>query len=99
MRPKDPKVPKAQAKAKRRKLVSQVFKTCNQKQARKLRNLCKWDRFTPLTRRGFRMNGVLMNGTMENPKENPEEPKVRSKVQKAQAKVEDRKRILEVLKT
>ena len=61
--PKDPKVPKAHARVRPRKLVSQVLKTRKQKQARKLRNQCKWVRFIPLTRRGFRTNGVLTNGT------------------------------------
>ena len=55
--PKEPKVrskvPKAHTRAKHRELVSQVFNTRNRKQARKVRNQCKWDRFIPLTRRGF----------------------------------------------
>ena len=50
------------AKVKRRQRVSEVLKTCYQKQARKLRNQCKWHRFVPLSRRGFMMNGVLTNG-------------------------------------
>ena len=50
--PKDPKVPKAHARVKRRKLAPQVLKTWNQ-----------WDRVIPLTHRGFTMNGVLTNGT------------------------------------
>ena len=28
-----------------------------------LRNQCKWDKFIPLTRRGFTRNGVLATGT------------------------------------
>ena len=36
--------------------------------------------------------------TLENPKGSPKEPKVRSKVQKAQAKVKHRKRASQVLK-
>ena len=39
--PKDPKVPKAHAKLKHRKLGSQVLETRNQRQARKLRNQSK----------------------------------------------------------
>ena len=61
--PKDPKVPKAHARVKHRKLVSQVLKTRNQRQARKLRNQSKWDMFVPLTRCGFMLNGVLMSGS------------------------------------
>ena len=64
-----PKVPKARTRAKHRKLVSQVLKTRNQRQARKLRNV---HRHVPLTLHGTMvgivtngtMAGVLMNGTM-----------------------------------
>ena len=59
--PKEPKVPKARTSARHRKLVSQVLKTRNQRQARKLRNLHK---HVPLTIPGFMMDGVLTNGTM-----------------------------------
>ena len=66
---KEPKVPKAHTKVKRRKLVSQVWITRNQRQARKVRNLHK---HIPLTLLGTRvgmvtngtMAGVLMNGMM-----------------------------------
>ena len=44
--PKEPKVPVARTRAKHRKLVSQVLKTLNQRQARTLRNL---HRHVPLT--------------------------------------------------
>ena len=44
---------------KHRKLVYQVWKTRNQRQARKLRNLHK---HVPLTIHGFMMDGVLTNG-------------------------------------
>ena len=67
--PKDPKVPKAHTRAKHRQLVSQVLKTRNQRQARKLRNLY---RHVPLTLPGTMVGlvtngttaGVLMNGMM-----------------------------------
>ena len=58
--PKEPKVPHARTRAKHRKLVSQVLKTRNQRQARKLRNL---DRRVPLTLLGT-MVGIVTNGTM-----------------------------------
>ena len=58
--PKEPKVPKARTRAKHRQLVSQVFKTRNQRQARKLRNL---HRHVPLTLPGT-MVGIVKNGTM-----------------------------------
>ena len=58
--PKEPKVPKARTRAKHRNLVSQVLKTRNQRQARKLRNL---HRHVPLTLHGT-MVGVVTNGTM-----------------------------------
>ena len=60
--PKDPKVPKAHERVKHWKLVPQVLKTRNRRQARKLRNQRKWDMFDPLTRRGFMMAGVMRNG-------------------------------------
>ena len=63
MRAKDPKVPRAHARVKHRKLVSQVLKTRNQRQGRKLKNQRKWDMFVPLTPRGFMMKGVPTNGT------------------------------------
>ena len=63
--PKEPKVrskvPKAHTRAKHRKLVYQVLKTRNQRQARKLR---KWDTSVPLTILGLMMDGILTNGTM-----------------------------------
>ena len=63
------KVPKAYIKVKHRKLVSQVMKTRNRRQAQKLRN---WDMPAPLTlpatmngmMTNGRMAGVLMNGMM-----------------------------------
>ena len=58
--PKDPKVPKARTRAKHRKLVSQVLKTRNQRQARKLGNL---HRHVPLTLPGT-MVGIVANGMM-----------------------------------
>ena len=58
--PKVPKVPKAGRKAKHRKLVSQVLKTRNQRQARTLWNL---HRHVPLTVLGT-MVGIVTNGTM-----------------------------------
>ena len=58
--PKEPKVPKARTRAKHRNLVSQVLKTRNQRQARKLRNL---HRHVPLTLHGT-MVGIVTNGTM-----------------------------------
>ena len=58
--PKVPKVPKARTKAKHRKLVSQVLKNRNQRQARTLRNL---HRHVPLTLLGT-MVGIVTNGTM-----------------------------------
>ena len=62
--PKEPKVrtklPKAYTRAKHRKLVSQVLKTRNQRQARKLRNLHSR---VPLTLPGT-MVGMVTNGTM-----------------------------------
>ena len=58
--PKEPKVPKARTRAKHRKLVSQVLKTRNQRQARKFRNL---HRHVPLTLPGT-MVGIVTNGTM-----------------------------------
>ena len=54
------KVPKAHTRAKHRKVVSQVLKTRNRRQARKLRNR---DRHVPLTLPG-RMVGMVTNGTM-----------------------------------
>ena len=59
--PKEPKVPKARTRVKHRKLVSQVLKTRNQRQARKLRNLHKR---VLLTIHGFMMDGISANGTM-----------------------------------
>ena len=59
--PKEPKVPTA--KVKPRKLVSQVWITRKQRQARKLRNLHKRIPLTILTRTGLVMTGVL-NGMM-----------------------------------
>ena len=53
---------RAHAKVKYRERESQVLKTGTQKRARIIRNRCKWDRFTPLTRRGFTRNEVLTNG-------------------------------------
>ena len=64
------KVPKAQSKTNCRKSVSQILKTWNQKEARKLRIQCKWDRFVPLTRRGFTINGDVTNGTTAGVKMN-----------------------------
>ena len=58
--PKVPQVPKARTRAKHRKLVSQVLKTRNQRQARTLRNL---HRRVPLTLPGT-MVGIVTNGTM-----------------------------------
>ena len=58
--PKGPNVPKARTMTKHRKLVSQVLKTRNQRQARKLRNL---HRHVPLTHPGT-MAGIVTNGTM-----------------------------------
>ena len=58
--PKEPKVPKDRTRAKHRKLVSQVLKTRNQRQARTLRNL---HRRVPLTLPGT-MVGIVTNGTM-----------------------------------
>ena len=58
--PKEPKVPKARTKVKRRKMVSQVLKTRNQRQARRLRNLHK---HVLLTLHGT-VAGVLANGMM-----------------------------------
>ena len=60
--PKEPKVPKVRTKAKHRKLVSQVLKTRNQRQARKLKNQSKWDMSVPLTLPGT-MVGIVTNGT------------------------------------
>ena len=65
----EPKVPKKRTRAKHRKLVSQVLKTRNQRQARTLRIL---HRHVPLTLPGTTvgivtngpMAGVLMNGMM-----------------------------------
>ena len=61
--PKEPKVrtkvPKAHTRAKHRKLVSQVLKTRNRRQARKLRNL---HRHVPLILLGT-MVGLVTNGT------------------------------------
>ena len=57
------KVPNAQATVKHRTRVSHVSTTRNQKQARKLRNQCTWERFVPLRCRRSMMNGVLRNGT------------------------------------
>ena len=54
------KVPKAYIRAKHRKLVSQVLKTRNRRQARTFRNL---HRHTPLTLPGT-MVGMVTNGTM-----------------------------------
>ena len=58
--PMDPKVSKAHTRAKHRKLVSQVLKTRNQRQARTLKNL---HRHVPLTLPGT-MVGMVTNGTM-----------------------------------
>ena len=62
--PKEPKVQtkvsKAHTRAKHRKLVSQVLKTRNRRQARKLRN---FHRHVPLTLPGT-MVGTVTNGTM-----------------------------------
>ena len=58
--PKEPKVPKARTRAENRKLVSQVLKTRNQIQARKLRNL---HRHVSLILLGT-MVGIVTNGTM-----------------------------------
>ena len=62
--PKEPRVrtktPKAHTRAKHRKLVSQVLKTRNRRQARKLRNL---HRHVPLILPGT-MVGMVTNGTM-----------------------------------
>ena len=58
--PKDPKVPKVRTRARHRKLVSQVLKARNQRQARTLRNL---HRHVPLTLPGT-MVGKVTNGTM-----------------------------------
>ena len=54
------KVPKSHTRAKHRKLVSQVLKARNRRQARKLRNL---HRRVPLTLPGT-MVGMVSNGTM-----------------------------------
>ena len=56
----NPKVPKVRTRAKHRKLVSQVLKTRNQRQAQTLRNL---HRHVPLTLTGT-MVGMVTNGTM-----------------------------------
>ena len=62
--PKEPKVrtkvPTAHTRAKNRKLVSQVLKTRNRRQARKLKN---FHRHVPLTLPGM-MVGIVTNGTM-----------------------------------
>ena len=62
--PKEPKVrtkvPKAYTRAKHRKAVSQVLRTENRRQARKLRNL---HRHIPLTLLGMTV-GSVTNGTM-----------------------------------
>ena len=58
--PKEPKVPKVRTVAKHRKLVSQVLKKRNRRQARKLRNLHK---HVPLTLPGTTV-GMVTNGTM-----------------------------------
>ena len=62
--PKEPKVrtkvPKAHTRAKHQKLVSQVLKTRNQRQAQTFRNL---HRHVPLTLLGT-MIGMVTNGTM-----------------------------------
>ena len=58
--PKVPKVPKAHTRAKHRKLVSQVLKTRNRRQAQKLRNT---HRRVPLTLPGTTV-GMVTNGTM-----------------------------------
>ena len=62
--PKEPKVrtkvPKAYTRAKHRKLVSQVLKTRNRRQAQTFRNL---HRHVPLTLPGT-MAGMMTNGTM-----------------------------------
>ena len=67
--PQEPKVPKGCTKVKHRKLVYQVLKTRNQRQARKLRNLHRRVSLTlPGTMVGMVTNGtmagVLMNGMM-----------------------------------
>ena len=58
--PEEPKVPKVRTRAKHRKLVSQVLKTRNRRQAETLRNL---HRHVPLTLPGT-MVGMVTNGTM-----------------------------------
>ena len=54
-------MPKVRTRAKHRKLVSQVLKARNQRQAQTLRIL---HQHVPLTVHGFMMDGVLATGTM-----------------------------------